>query len=134
MDSNFIDEKIKELNEVWLEKTSNLKNQITQELINEWIKKHDINSGDDILVICTRNASKTNKNVNYYRKAKLVGFNIHINLEPYDKNRSNIYFSPIIYHYNLNNKTLQRKRQYLYHEFFKMDLKLLGKEVIKISE
>jgi hypothetical protein len=124
MDSEFINEKIKQLNKEWVEQTHIVENTIKQELINEWSKKNGIYSGDDVLIIDFHNYNKLNKTIYYYRKAKLIGFNINISLNSrYD---SIFFIKPIIKLYNADNKTLQKKT-HLYKKIFKMDLNLLNK-------
>jgi hypothetical protein len=128
MSSEFINEKVKQLNKEWVEHTRNVEHDIKMELISEWTKKHGINSGDDILVKDFRSYRKINKSVYYYRKAKLMGLNVNVYLNSYSENSNGMYITPIIKVYDANNKTLQKKPIH-YIEFFKMDLNLLGKEV-----
>jgi len=130
--SSDINEKIKQLRKEWVEYTHNVKNDIETELINEWTKKHGINSGDDILVKDFHNYRKVNTSFCYYRKAKLIGFSIDVSLNSDCENYNSIYITPVIKVYNENNKTLQKKPVH-YVEFFKMDLNLLGKEVKKTN-
>jgi hypothetical protein len=132
MRSEFINEKVKQLNKEWVEHTRNVENDIKMELINEWTKKHGINPGDDILVKDFRSYRKINKNVCYYRKAKLMGLNVNVYLNPYSENCNGIYITPMIKVYDASNKTLQKKL-IGYVEFFKMDLNLLGKEVKEVN-
>jgi hypothetical protein len=133
MRSEFINEKVKQLNKEWVEHTRNVENDIKMELINEWTKKHGINPGDDILVKDFRSYRKINKNVCYYRKAKLMGLNVNVYLNSYSENSNGMYITPIIQVYDANNKTLQKKTL-RYLEFFKMDLNLLGKEVKEVNK
>jgi hypothetical protein len=128
--SSDINEKIKQLRKEWVEYTHKVKNDIETELINEWTKKHGINSGDDILVKDFHNYRKVNTSFCYYRKAKLIGFNIDVSLNSDCESCNSIYITPVIKVYNDNNKTLQKK-PIRYIEFFKMDLNLLDKEVKK---
>ena len=137
--SSDINEKIKQLRKEWVEYTHKVKHNIETELINEWTKKHGINSGDDILVKDFHNYRKVNTSFCYYRKAKLIGFNINVSLNSDCENCNRIcescnriYIKPIIKVYNYDNKTLQKKYVH-YVEFFKMDLNLLGKEVKKTN-
>jgi hypothetical protein len=121
-------EKIKHLYNDWFKYTNNRENEIKQELLNEWTKKHGINSGDDILIEDYHNSRKLDKTVKYYRKGKLIGFYINVNLNQYEENC--IYFiKPIIKAYKSDNKTLQ-KRHLFYRKFYKMDLNLLGKAIL----
>ena len=130
--SSDINEKIKQLKKEWVEYTHNVEDDIKTELINEWTKKHGINSGDDILVKDFHNYRKVNTSFCYYRKAKLIGFNINVSINSDCENCNSIYIKPIIKVYNYDNKTLQKKHVH-YVEFFKMDLNLLGKEVNKTN-
>ena len=122
--------KVKELNKKWFEQTRETENAIKKELIDSWIEKHNINIGDDVMFIDVKTCRKINKTFNYYRKAKLVNLNAIVYLESYNENASKIYFEPIVYPYNADNKTLLKTQFFNSRNILKLDSNLLGKEVI----